>query len=264
LEGDDLDVPLTEIRPVKKVLLVSVTGDRGLCGGFNTFAIKKTIARVVELQAQGVEVELINVGKKGSVYFGKRTEEYKILKSVEIGGRPTTGEARDISSVAARMFTEGEVDKVEIIYTKFISLIKGDPVVQTLLPLTSIPGKIVTEDGLITDAEDDEMFKLTSMEGKMEVEREKSFPDGIAAYQNNFFFESSPESILDLLLTMYVNSTVLRSFQESVASELAARMSAMSAASDNAKELKKNLSLSYNRQRQAKITAEIIELCSGG
>lgn len=97
----------------------------------------------------------------------------------------------------------------------------------------------------------------------MTVEREKAFPSGVPEYNDVFLFEQPPEQILEALLPLYMSAQLLRSFQESVASELAARMSAMSTASDNAKELKKGLSLTYNRKRQAKITAEIIEIAGG-
>jgi F-type H+-transporting ATPase subunit gamma len=264
LDGEDVEIPLTQVRPVKNVVLVSVTGDRGLCGGFNSFIIKKTMERVKELEDQGCKVQLLNVGKKGSTFFRNpmRAAIYDTIDSMDIGGAPKIEDASKISAKISEMFVNEEVDKVEMIYTKFVSLIKGDPTIQTLLPLTK-KGTLADKDGNSIDYEDDEIFRLTTKDGEMSVEREKAFPDGIPEYNDVFLFEQPPEQILEALLPLYMSAQILRSFQESVASELAARMSAMNTASDNAKELKKDLSLKYNRQRQAKITAEIIELCSG-
>lgn len=263
LAGEDIDVPITAVRPVKSVLLVALTGDRGLCGGFNSFIIKKTMLRAKELESQGIKVKLVQVGKKGTVFFNAsmRKNDYNTIKSMDIGNAPTIEDAQNVVDVAVEQFTSEEVDKVEVIYTKFISLIKGDPVVQTLLPLTK-KGELVDSNGICMDIADDEVFKLTSKDGELAVEREP-LVDGTPAFDSNITFEQSPEQILEGLIPLYLNAQILRCFQESVASELAARMSAMSTASDNAKELSKNLSLVYNRKRQAKITAEIIELCAG-
>eukprot|EP00894_Picocystis_sp_ML_P003677 jgi/Pico_ML_1/54194/g4605.t1 len=123
-------------------------------------------------------------------------------------------------------------------------------------------GEICDMDGNCVDAAEDEIFKLTTKEGKFVVEREATVVD-TSTVDGSLLFEQDPSQILDSLLPLYMNSQILRSLQESIASELAARMNAMSNASDNAKELKKNLTLSYNRQRQAKITSEIIEIVAG-
>ena len=113
------------------------------------------------------------------------------------------------------------------------------------------------------DAADDELFKLTSSDGEFSVERETSKLGEEGGFDELLIFEQEPQQILDALLPLYMNGTVLRALQESLASELAARMNAMNSASDNAKELKKNLTLLYNRGRQAKITGEIIEIVAG-
>merc|ERR1711916_297627 len=151
-----------------------------------------------------------------------------------------------IADVIYSKFVGGEVQKVELIYTKFVSLISSDPIVQTLLPMTP-EGEVCDVDGNCIDAADDELFKLGEEGGFDEL----------------LIFEQEPQQILDALLPLYMNGTVLRALQESLASELAARMNAMNSASDNAKELKKNLTLLYNRGRQAKITGEIIEIVAG-
>jgi F-type H+-transporting ATPase subunit gamma len=159
-------------------------------------------------------------------------------------------------------FVSENVDKVELIYTRFVSLIASRPVVQTLLPLAA-SGQVCTVNGVCVDAKDDEVFALTSEDGKFAVKREAAPVDTSGAvFDGVITFEQDPNQILDALLPLYMNSQVLRALQESIASELAARMTAMGAASDNAKSLSKALNLSYNRQRQAKITGEIIGACA--
>merc|ERR1711871_525688 len=243
----EVDSPLLDVKPVEKVLIVGFTGDRGLCGGFNNFILKRTEQRVAELRASGVEAELLMVGKKGAQYFNRRTDQYEVVRTFETGQKPTVKESQAIA---------------ELIYSKFVSLISSDPIVQTLLPMTP-EGEVCDVDSNCIDAADDELFKLTSSDGEFSVERETSKLGEEGGFDELLIFEQEPQQILDALLPLYMNGTVLRALQESLASELAARMNAMNSASDNAKELKKNLTLLYNRGRQAKITGEIIEIVAG-
>ena len=262
LRVEDVDSPLVAVRPVKSVLLVCVTGDRGLCGGYNNFAIKKTEARLRELMGMGLSVKLVCVGKKGAVYF-KRRPQYNLAKSFDLGAKPTTKEAQAIADELYSSFVSADVDKVEMVFTKFVSLIASEPTIQTLLPLTPA-GEICDIDGVCVDAAEDELFRLTTGDGKLAVEVEKVTTDTSGGeFDAGLLFEQDPVQIIDALLPLYMNATLLRSLQEALASELAARMNAMNSASDNAKELKKKLTLSYNRARQALITNQIIEIVSG-
>jgi F-type H+-transporting ATPase subunit gamma len=260
LRVEDVDSPLVAIRPVKRVLLVVLTGDRGLCGGYNNFVIKKVEQRYKELTALGVTAKLVCVGRKGSAYF-KRRPQYEIEANYEVGQAPTIKEAQAIADGIFSDFVSQEVDKVELIYTKFVSLISSAPVVQTLLPL-SPAGTVCDIDGNCVDAAEDEVFKLTTQGGKLVVESEKRVTD-TSDFDAGLIFEQDPVQIVDALLPLYMNSCLLRSLQEALASELAARMNAMSNATDNASELKKSLSLVYNRKRQAKITTELSEIVAG-
>merc|ERR1712046_260732 len=124
-------------------------------------------------------------------------------------------------------------------------------------------GEICDVEGNCVNAANDEVFKLTSKDGEFAVERESSGAAETAQLEASILFEQEPAAILDAILPLYLNGQILRALQESIASELASRMNAMNTASDNAKELKKSLSLTYNRSRQAKITAELIELVAG-
>ena len=155
-----VDAPLLEQRELKTVTLVSIAGDRGLCGGYNANVIKRTEERHRELTAKGLKVNLLLVGRKVSAYFGRR--DYHVVDSVEnLEQVPTAAEADHIASRLLPLFQGRSSDRVEGIYTKFINLVSSRPVVQTLLPLD--PQGIATVD--------DEMFRLTSKGGAMEVER---------------------------------------------------------------------------------------------
>lgn len=260
LQTEDVDAPLTKIRPVKKVALVVVTGDRGLCGGFNNYILKKAEQRISDLKGLGVDYTVISVGKKGNSYFIRRPA-IPVDRYIEGTTLPTAKEAQAIADDVFSLFVSEEVDKVELLYTKFVSLVKADPVIHTLLPL-SPKGEICDINGNCVDAADDEFFRLTTKEGKLTVERDVVRTETLS-FSPILEFEQDPVQILDALLPLYLNSQILRALQESLASELAARMTAMSNATDNAIELKKNLSMVYNRQRQAKITGEILEIVAG-
>ncbi|EYU33645.1 hypothetical protein ABFS82_08G175000 [Erythranthe guttata] len=256
---DDVETPLTAVRPVKRVALIVITADRGLCGGFNNAILKKAESRIAELKNLGLDYTLISVGKKGNGYF-RRRPEINVDKFVEGDSFPTSKEAQVIADDVFSLFLCEEVDKVELLYTKFVSLIKSNPVIHTLLPL-SAKGGVCDVNGNSVDASNDEFFRLTTKEGKLSVERgsinksPKMLP--------NYEFEQDPAQILDALMPLYLNSQILRALQESYASELASRMNSMSSATDNAVELQRNLSTAYNRERQAKITGEILEIVAG-
>merc|ERR1711871_836435 len=261
LQDGDVDSALTTIRPVKTVMLLVVTGDRGLCGGYNNYVIKKALARIQELREMGVDVKILNVGRKGATFFKRRAEKYNLSKQFDLGGAPTTQEAQALADEIFSEFVSAEVDKVELLYTKFVSLINSEPTIQTLLPMAR-SGELCDINGKCVDFAEDEVFRLTTTSGKMSVTRDKIDVEK-SELDELLIFEQEPSQILDALLPLYMNSTVLRSLQESLASELAARMNAMNSASDNAAALGKTLSLVYNRKRQAAITSQLIEIVSG-
>lgn len=251
LQFEDVDLPLLKQRPVKTVGLMVVSGDRGLCGGYNTNVIKKVETRIQELKKEGFDYKLILVGRKATQYYERR--QAPIAQSyIGFNQIPTAAEASKVADYLLSLFLSESVDRIELIYTKFVSLISSRPVVQTLLPL-SIQG---------LENADDEIFHLTTAGGSFSVEREKvSTP--MAAFPKDMIFEQDPAQILDALLPLYLNNQLLRALQESAASELAARMTAMNNASDNATELVKTLTRSYNKARQAAITQEILEVVAG-
>lgn len=253
LGKEDVNLPLLNAREVKNVLLVGLSGDRGLCGAYNSYAIKKTEARGKELASQGYNVEYITIGKKISQYFRRREEIYTVKRAFDCGQAPNAAEASAIAQELLTDYLSGETDSVEIVYTKFVSLIASEPSIRTLLPL-SIRG---------IEDEKDEIFQLTSDGGKFKVEREEVGSTEPAELPQDLIFEQDPIQILNSILPLYLDGQVLRMLQESVAAELAARMASMAAASDNAADLSKRLSLTYNRARQASVTQELLEIVAG-
>ena len=249
---DTSDLPLLQQRDTEKVAILVVAGDRGLCGGYNTNVIRRGEIRAEELKAEGLEYTYVLVGRKAIQYFERRqvpiAAKYSGLEQI-----PTADEASTISEELLSLFLSESVDRVELVYTKFLSLISNKPVTQTLLPLDP--------QGL--EAQDDEIFRLTSRDGRIAVEREEAPGSEVSEFPKDMLFEQNPAQILDALLPLYLNNQILRAMQESAASELASRMTAMNSASENAKDLMKTLTLSYNKARQAAITQEILEVVGG-
>ncbi len=249
-EGADSPL-LAERRPVSTITLLVVTGDRGLCGGYNANVIRRGEQRFAELKAQGFAVDMVLMGRKAITYFTNRS--YPIRATFTgLEQVPTSQEANDISNEVLAEFLSASTDRVEIVFTRFINLVSSQPVVQTLLPLD--PQGIASSD--------DEIFRLITRDGRLGVETGK-VENTEPALQPDFVFEQSPEQLLNALLPLYLANQLLRSLQEAAASELASRMTAMNNASDNAKALAKTLTLDYNKARQAAITQEILEVVGG-
>ena len=250
---EDADAPLLEQREVGTITLLAVTGDRGLCGGYNANIIKRTELRTAELVGQGYKVDLVLIGRKAITYFQNRANQYTIRATFTgLDQVPKASEAMGIANEVLAEFLSGSTDRIEIIFTKFINLVSSKPVIQTLLPLDP-QGIAIPED---------EIFRLTTRDGRLGVEV------GTAAnlqpkLPSDIVFDQSPDQLLNALLPLYLENQLLRSLQEAAASELASRMTAMNNASDNAKALAKSLTLDYNKARQAAITQEILEVVGG-
>jgi F-type H+-transporting ATPase subunit gamma len=251
LRFEEANLPLLKKRQVKSVGLLVISGDRGLCGGYNTNVIRRAENRAKEIKAEGLDYTFVLVGRKATQYFQRRSQPidatYTGLEQI-----PTAPEATQIADQLLSLFLSEKVDRIELIYTRFVSLVSSRPVVQTLLPLDL--------QGL--EAADDEIFRLTTRGGQFEVERQK-VTSQVRPLPRDMIFEQDPVQILDSLLPLYLSNQLLRALQESAASELAARMTAMSNASENAGELINTLTLSYNKARQAAITQELLEVVGG-
>ena len=251
LRFEDVDLPLLKKRELRSVGLLVVSGDRGLCGSYNTNVIRRAETRAKELKAEGLDYKYILVGRKAIQYFQRRNQPvdatYTGLEQI-----PTAAEASNIADELLSLFLSESVDRIELVYTRFVSLVSSRPVVQTLLP----------RDPQGLETPDDEIFRLTSRGGQFEVERSR-VTTPVRTFSRDMLFEQDPVQILDALLPLYLNNQLLRALQESAASELAARMTAMNNASENATELIGTLTLSYNKARQAAITQEILEVVGG-
>mmetsp|Transcript_47107 Transcript_47107/g.88088 ORF Transcript_47107/g.88088 Transcript_47107/m.88088 type:complete len:437 (+) Transcript_47107:58-1368(+) len=258
LKGTGLEADLPMLRVPEKVNNVGIlmmTANRGLCGAYNTYVAKMTLARILDLNEQGITPKLFIVGKKGLTALRTRLapDKCKYNYTEEWFSMPDTIKAKDsaeIAEVLQNYFLSGEVDKIEIVYTRFVNLIANEATIRTLLPLSPTG---------IEDPED-ETFKLTTEEGKLKVEKEKVKAAKAKEIEADVIFDQPPDVILNSMLPLYLNSQLLSLMFDSQASELSSRMSAMKAATDNANDLQKKLVIIYNKKRQAAITQEICEV----
>jgi len=226
-------LPLLEQREtVETVAIVPLTGDRGLAGAFNAQIMRRAFALERTLQAEGKTIRWVAVGKKGRSTLMFRRRE---LAGAYIGftDRPAYADAQAIAHRVAELFTQGEVDRVTLVYNTFISALTQRVTEQDVLP--------ISPDILETDEEERAADTL----------------------RGDFIFEPEPEEIMVRLLPVYVETQIYRALLESTASEQGARMTAMRNASKNAGELIDTLTLSMNRARQAEITQEILEVVAG-
>merc|ERR1712039_458851 len=208
---------------VNNVGLLLFTSNRGLCGGYNSFVLKRTRRRIEALNAEGIVPKLIIVGKKGVAGLASRLKGVDFNYTGESFLMPdaiTAKVSNDISEVLRSYFLGGEVDKIELIYNRLINLLTYEPAIKTLLPLSPVG---------IEDPED-ETFKLTSEDGKLKVEKEKVKATKAKNIEPDVIFDQPPETILNSMLPLYLNSQILCILFECAASELAARMTAMKAA----------------------------------
>jgi F-type H+-transporting ATPase subunit gamma len=252
VEGTDIATdPLLKERDIKTITLVIIGGDRGLCGGYNNQLIKRSSLRFDELVSQGYSVKCITIGKKVTRWYNNRTEKYPMIANYDCG--TAVPKVPELVEQLVASYISGETDTVELLYTNFVSLVKSNPGTRSLLPFKPTNA---------TNQEVDEVCRLTTREGKLAVECEPGeVPKNLL--EADMLFEQPAGEILDSLIPLYLNSQLVRTLQESVASELAARMTSMQNASDNAKELGKNLNLQYNRLRQASVTSSLLEICAG-
>lgn len=189
------------------------------------------------------------VGRKGEQWFGKRP--IPIAGKFALGNVPQPSTGSELANLLIAQFLTKEIDAAEIIYTRFINLISSEPSVRTLLPL-SLSG---------IESEEDEVFKITTSDGKMVLAKQETTSGPVSI--PDYIFEDEPAEILNTMLTLYFSATLMRCMQESVASELASRMTAMQSASNNAKKIASKLNQVYNRARQATVTQEILEISAG-
>ncbi len=228
-------LPLLERREtIEHVAIVPVTGDRGLAGAFNAQVLRRAFALMREVQADGQQAVFFPSGKKaGSTLRFRRLEVGQAWSG--FSDKPAYSDAQAMAHAISEAFTNGDVDRVVIVYNAFVSPLVQKVTVRDVLP---IPQDIL--EGSSEDAQD---------------EARSGTPD--------FIYEPEPEEILARLLPVYVETEIYRALLESAASEQGARMTAMRNASKAAGELIDSLTLAMNRARQAEITQEILEVVAG-
>jgi F-type H+-transporting ATPase subunit gamma len=231
---------MAEREDVGTVGILLVTSDRGLAGAFNSQIVRAGLRAAVELERDGKEVVFSASGRRGvgSLNFRKRTPAGAYVGFTD---RPSHANARDIASDLIASYVDGDVDRVEIFYNHYISPLQQRVTRETLLPLQQAT--------ILAEEEDDEQEE--------EAREEQGHHRALVEY------EPEPAEILERLVPSYVEISIFRALLESTASEHGARMTAMRNASDNAGELIDTYTLQMNRQRQADITQEIMEVVAG-
>ncbi len=220
---------LMQPREVKKVEIILITADRGLCGAFNANLINRAEKFIKEQRAKGREISMICVGRKGAQYFRKfdfMREAYEdIMSHVEIFN------ARTVAREAMRAFIEGEVDETYLIYGYFVNVVRQLPKVEKLLPIS--------------------------------IDEEEAEEEAEEKISGSYIYEPSIEEIFQELLPLYVNTRVFAGMLETAVSEQAARMTAMDNANRACGDMVHSLTLLFNKTRQAAITKELMDIVGG-
>lgn len=217
--------PYLADREVKKVGYIVISTDRGLCGGLNTNEFKKVIIDLKSWKDKGVDAEFAVIGNKATTFF-RRFGGKVIAQQAGSGDVPRLADVLGSVKVMLTAFNEGRIDRLFLVYNNFVNTMKQEPVIDQLLPLPKAD---------------------------------------IAAREHNwdYLYEPDPKPIIDMLLDRFIESQVYQGVVENSASEHAARMVAMKAATDNAGDLMDDLKLAYNKARQAAITQELSEIVAG-
>ena len=217
--------PYLEEREVKRVGYIVVSTDRGLCGGLNINLFKSVMKDAANWQSEGAEVEFAVVGAKAAAFFGNMNSNV-VAQVSGLGDTPSVTDLIGSVQVMLKAYDDGEIDKLFVVYNKFINTMSQEPMIDQLLPLP------------------------------------KSDSDEVK-HRWDYIYEPDAKALLDTLLGRYVESQVYQGVVENLASEQAARMVAMKAATDNAGNLIDELQLVYNKARQASITQELSEIVAG-
>ncbi len=222
--GGDVSHPMLNTRPVKKTGYLVITSDRGLAGAYNSSVLRKVYQKIQDTHSSKDEYTVIPMGRVGRDFFSKRNMPVE-REITGVADQPAFADIKDVASEAVQLYTDGVIDELYIYYNHYVSAITQEVTETKLLPLTDI-----------------------STEGKK-----------LSSYE----YEPDQDQILKSLLPQYAESLIFGALLDGKASEHAARMTAMKAATDNADDLIGDLTLSYNRARQASITQEITEIVGG-
>lgn len=221
--------PFMMPREIKAIGFIIISTDRGLCGGLNINMFRKALSLIEDYQKQGFEVSLCLFGAKAESFFARIKGAKIVAVSKRLGDAPTSAELIGPVSVMLNEFRDGQVDEVYLLNNAFVNTMTQKPSIERLVPVKSIH---VSE----------------------EEKRGRNW---------DYLYEPDPKSLLDFLITRFIESQVYQGMVENFACEQAARMVAMKSASDNAGDFIGQLQLAYNKARQAAITQELAEICSG-
>ena len=219
--------PFMTAREIKRVGLIVVTSDRGLCGGLNANLLRETIGTMRKWQTEGKEIDLCVVGRKGQAFF-KRVGGRVIASVDHLGDTPGIKDLLGVVKVMLDAFYRGEIDALHIVYNEFVNTMTQTPRVEQLLPLPT--------------AEEDSKT---------------------LGHHWDYIYEPDAKELLDALLERYIELQAYQAVVENIACEQAAKMIAMKSATDNAGDLIKEFQLAYNKARQAAITQELAEIVGG-
>jgi F-type H+-transporting ATPase subunit gamma len=218
---------LLETRtPVRRVAVIAITPDRGLCGSLVSNILRRTARFMLDQRQQGREAEIATIGKKGRD-FAVRTQQSLVAEVIQIGDAPTLESILGIATNVISGFREGTYDEVYVIYSEFVNTLVQRPALKRLVPI------------------------------------EPPAETGGTQSRVDYTYEPSQEEVLEELLPRYVEVQLYQALLESIASEHSARMIAMRNATDNAKELVRDLTLTFNKARQSNITNEVSEIATG-
>lgn len=217
--------PFTVERPVKRVAYLVVSTDRGLCGGLNMNAFRQTVRRIKEWKEKGVDVDVALVGNKAVAFF-KRVGGKVLGTKTQLGDKPELDQILGVIKLLSDAYREGTVDRVYLVANEFVNTMTQKPVARQLLPIEPIK-----DEGLLSHWD--------------------------------YIYEPTSAELMDTVLQRYIESQVYQAVIENAASEQAARMVAMKAATDNAGKIIDDLQLTYNKARQASITKELSEIVGG-
>ncbi|MFC3908198.1 F0F1 ATP synthase subunit gamma [Legionella dresdenensis] len=219
--------PFMTVREIKRIGIIVVSTDRGLCGGLNANLLRETVRIMRQWQQEGKEIDICAIGRKAQAFF-KRVGGHVIATVDHLGDKPGVKDLIGVVKVMLDAFYNGEIDALHIVYNEFINTMSQKPVVKQLLPLPT-----AEEDG----------NKL--------------------GHHWDYIYEPDAKELLDGLLERYIELQAYQAVVENIACEQAAKMIAMKSATDNAGELIKEFQLAYNKARQAAITQELAEIVGG-
>ncbi|MDX2507018.1 MAG: F0F1 ATP synthase subunit gamma [Gammaproteobacteria bacterium] len=226
-------------REVKRVGYIVISTDRGLCGGLNTNMFKETVADMKTWHEQNIEMDICVIGSKASGFF-KRIGGNVVSHTEHLGDQPSLDDLIGSVKVMLDDYHEGKIDRLFVVFNKFINTMSQQPIVGQLLPIA------------VAQSERQVRYHDSNVDSKADMK-----------YHWDYIYEPDAEEVIDALLMRYIESLVYQGVVENIACEQSARMVAMKSATDNAGDMMDDLQLVYNKARQASITQELSEIVAG-